>query len=176
VATIILEDTSAGAETAERSRSVRIGEAARLSGLPAKTIRFYEDEGVVPRPPRNASGYRAYGPTDIRRLRLLGRLRALGLPLDEAGHVAAQAFGGECRTYVHDLSTLLHRRCAEIDRRVADLLALRSELAAIADRASEAERTAPPGQRVEDCGECPVVDDAYPVVSSERCAPLRAAG
>ncbi|CAA9268619.1 MAG: hypothetical protein AVDCRST_MAG77-3053 [uncultured Chloroflexi bacterium] len=165
------------AEAAASGTTMRIGEAARRSGVPAKTIRFYEDEGVAPRPPRDASGYRAYGPNDVRRLRLLGRLRSLGLSLDEAGGVAAQAFGGECRAYVHDLSALLHRRCDEIDRRVAELLALRSELGSLAERASTAERTAPAGLRVEDCGECPVVDDGpEPVASAQRCDPIRANG
>jgi MerR family transcriptional regulator, copper efflux regulator len=172
--------TGATGATGASADGMRIGEAARLSGVPAKTIRFYEAEGVVPRPARNASGYRAYGPNDVRRLRLLGRLRALGLSLDEAGGVAAQAFGGECRVYVDDLSALLRRRCEEIDQRIAALVALRAELATLADRAGMAIRTARAGLRVEDCGDCPVVDDeavnAESVAFADcapRCGPTR---
>jgi len=137
---------------------LRIAEVAQRSGVPAKTIRFYEEAGVVPAPARAANGYRRYAETDVRRLRLVGRLRRLGLPLPAAGAVAERAFAAECRTYVRDVSAVLDDRCAAIDRRVAELLALRAELAALADAARAAAPVADAGRRVADCDSCPVVD------------------
>jgi DNA-binding transcriptional MerR regulator len=141
-------------------RGVSIAEAARRSGVPARTIRFYEAEGIVEPPARDANGYRRYGGAGVRRLRLVGRLRRLGLPLPEAGAVAERAFVSECQTYVRDVGALLERQCAEIDRRVAELLALRAELADLAAQARQAEAAAPAGQWVAECGACVVVDDA----------------
>jgi MerR family copper efflux transcriptional regulator len=139
------------------SETVTIGQAARLSGVPPKTIRFYEEAGVVPAPARTPAGYRSYGPNDVRRLRLAGRARAMGLPLPEVAELVAQAFGGECRSYVADLGAVLERRCAEVDRRIAELTALRAELAALAAGLRRLE-AAPAGRAVATCGQCPIID------------------
>jgi DNA-binding transcriptional MerR regulator len=143
--------------------SLRIAEVARRSGVPAKTIRFYEAAGVVPAPERAPNGYRRYGETAVRRLRLVGRLRRLGLPLATAGEVAGRAFEAECRDYVRDVGDVLDAQCAVIDRRVAELLALRAELAALAGAARVAAAPAPDsGRRVAECDSCPVVDGPAP--------------
>ncbi|MDQ3701556.1 MAG: MerR family DNA-binding protein, partial [Chloroflexota bacterium] len=125
-----------------------------------------------------------YSAVDVRRLRLVGRLRRLGLPLADAGVVAERAFAAECRTYVRDVGAVLERQCREIDRQVAELRALRTELAELAALAHEAEDAAPVGKRVAECDACPVVDavadsDAGPAVAPEsselpaRRAPVR---
>jgi DNA-binding transcriptional MerR regulator len=158
-------ETRDGTVARDRERSgLNIGEAARRSGVPAKTIRFYEAEGVVPSPARTPAGYRRYTPADVRRLRLVGRLRRLGLPLPAAGAMAKQAFASECRDYVRDVGTVLERQCEEIDQHVAELLALRAELAALAAQARRAQAMAPAGQRVAECDTCPVVDDERPPI------------
>jgi DNA-binding transcriptional MerR regulator len=143
-----------------------IGEAAQRSGVPAKTIRFYEAEGLIPAAGRTPSGYRLYSATDVRRLRLLRRLRALGLELAAAREVADGAFAAECRDYVRDVARLLEEQCAGIDRQVAELLALRAELGNLAEQARAAAAYAPPGLRVEACGACVVVDGAEPVAAT----------
>ncbi|HWQ28729.1 MAG TPA: MerR family DNA-binding transcriptional regulator, partial [Dehalococcoidia bacterium] len=56
---------------------MRIGEAARASGLSIDTIRFYERTGTLPAPPRGANGYRRYTPEHVETLRLAAGLRAL---------------------------------------------------------------------------------------------------
>ena len=59
-----------------------IGEVARRSGLPAKTIRYYEDIGLIT-PVRSANGYRAFRENDIHKLAFLGRARALGFTIED---------------------------------------------------------------------------------------------
>lgn len=61
---------------------MNIGEAARLCGLPAKTIRYYEDIGLVV-PARAGNGYRDYAASDVHKLGFLGRARALGFAIED---------------------------------------------------------------------------------------------
>jgi DNA-binding transcriptional MerR regulator len=61
---------------------MNIGVASEKSGLPSKTIRYYEDIGLV-RPARTDNGYRDYSVADIHRLRFLQRSRSLGFSVDE---------------------------------------------------------------------------------------------
>ena len=62
---------------------MRIGEAARRSGVTTKTIRYYESIGLIAEPPRERSGYRSYGDGDVSRLRFIASAKQLGLTLDE---------------------------------------------------------------------------------------------
>jgi Cu(I)-responsive transcriptional regulator len=61
---------------------MNISEAAAASGLPAKTIRYYEEIGLV-RPGRGANGYRAFSPQDAHKLAFLGRARSLGFSIED---------------------------------------------------------------------------------------------
>ena len=60
---------------------MKIGELARASGLTTKTIRYYELEGLLPRPPRTATGYRMYASGDVQRLRFVASANRVGLTL-----------------------------------------------------------------------------------------------
>src|SRR5579872_4719389 len=64
-------DNGDGAET------LTIGQVARLTGVSAKTIRYYESVGLLPRPLRSANSYRRYGGADVNRILLLHCLRGL---------------------------------------------------------------------------------------------------
>ncbi len=61
---------------------MNIGEASERSGLPSKTIRYYEDIGLI-RPERGGNGYRDYAATDVHKLRFLQRSRGLGFSVEE---------------------------------------------------------------------------------------------
>jgi MerR family transcriptional regulator, copper efflux regulator len=61
---------------------MNIGEVADRAGLPAKTIRYYEDIGLI-RPLRGANGYRAFRESDLHKLAFLGRARSLGFSIEE---------------------------------------------------------------------------------------------
>jgi MerR family mercuric resistance operon transcriptional regulator len=91
-----------------------IGEAARISGVPVETIRYYERASILPGPQRSESGHRVYDAAGITRLRLIKRCRDLGFSLSDAqGHLA------EVRRKIGDLRDLegalaeLIRDCAE---------------------------------------------------------------
>ena len=63
--------------------SLRIGELARLAGVRPDTLRFYERKGVLPRPPRRPSGYRAYAPEAADLVRFIKRAQELGFSLQQ---------------------------------------------------------------------------------------------
>jgi Cu(I)-responsive transcriptional regulator len=65
---------------------MNIGQAAERSGLPTKTIRYYEDIGLL-KPARRANGFRDYGDKDIHELRFIARARGLGFSVEECRHL-----------------------------------------------------------------------------------------
>ncbi|NHB76520.1 MerR family transcriptional regulator [Rhodobacter calidifons] len=110
-----------------------IGEAARQSGVAVETIRYYEREGIVPRPGRSASGRRLYARSEIDRLRFVRRCRDLGFPIAEVRALLALAEGqGTCS----EAGRIARAQGDAIRRRVKELLRLE---AALADLASACE-------------------------------------
>lgn len=67
---------------------MNIGQAGERAGLPAKTIRYYEDIGLI-KPLRDANGYRAFRESDIHKLTFLGRARALGFTIEDCRNLLA---------------------------------------------------------------------------------------
>ena len=103
-----------------------IHELAKQTGVPAKTIRYYESIGLLPRPKRSANNYRQYAPAEAERLRFIASARSLGFSLDDVAEILAARDDGiaPCQRV---LDAIAHR-LAEVDRRIADLLALRDSL------------------------------------------------
>jgi DNA-binding transcriptional MerR regulator len=137
-----------------------IGAVARQTGVSVATIRFYEAERVIPTPARSAAGYRLYGVTDVRRLRLVRRARLLGLGLPDVKALVEQAFAAECHAYVTQLLDYVARQRCDIRRQIAELQAQAAELDALEAHVRHAQPALVPGQRVADCGFCPLIDDA----------------
>ena len=113
---------------------MRIGEMAEASGTTSKTLRFYEQAGLLPAPDRTASGYREYAPETLARLDFIRRSRTAGLTLAQIREVLDIRDAGvaPCQ-HVHDL---LQARLGELDRQIADLRALRRTVAHLHDGAA----------------------------------------
>jgi DNA-binding transcriptional MerR regulator len=76
-------------------RLLTVGQLARATGVPAKTIRYYEQVGVLPVPRRRSTGYRHYSRHDVHRLLFIRRARALGLSLATLKTLTAELDRGE---------------------------------------------------------------------------------
>jgi MerR family copper efflux transcriptional regulator len=111
---------------------VRIGELATRSGVPVKTIRYYDEIGVLAPADRTSSGYRAYDEPAIDRLAFIRAAQAVGLTLGEIRQVVALRERGE--TPCAHVVELLERRASEIEQRIADMQHLRGELRRLAER------------------------------------------
>jgi DNA-binding transcriptional MerR regulator len=112
---------------------MRIGELARLAEVSDKTIRYYEDIGVLDEPPRTASGYRDYSASALDRLSFVRAAQSVGITLGEIREIVGLRERGEvpCGHVVE----LIQRRAAEIDDRIAQLTKMRSDLRRLSRRA-----------------------------------------
>lgn len=108
------------------TEQLRIGELARELDLNPRTIRYYEQIGLLPRPQREANGYRVYDQADGARLQFIHRARALDFSLDDIGEILAFRERGEapCLYVLHTID----QKIGEVARRIADLEWLRQEL------------------------------------------------
>jgi len=105
---------------------VRIGQLAARSGVGVRTIRFYEQAGLLPAPPRTAGGYRSYDDDAVIRLRFVRSAQTLGLSLAEIAEVLRiRDYQGPPCTYVAEL---LGAHIHALTTRIAELTALRDEL------------------------------------------------
>lgn len=112
---------------------IRIGQLAERAAVNAKTIRYYEQLGLMPEPPRSAGGYRLYDGDDEERLRFITRARRAGFRLGEIKEMLALRDRGEAPcTYVREVIT---SRQQELDRQIEDLTRLRQDLAKLERRA-----------------------------------------
>jgi DNA-binding transcriptional MerR regulator len=103
-----------------------IHELAKQTGVPTKTIRYYESIGLLPPAQRAANNYRQYTPANEERLRFIASARALGFSLDEIAEILAARDNGiaPCQRVLDAIG----ERLDEIDRRIAGLLTLRDAL------------------------------------------------
>ena len=105
---------------------MKIGDLGRATGTKVETIRFYEAEGLLPAPASNAANYRVYELAHLERLSFIKRSRDLGFTLDQVRELLRLADdpGNSCA----GVDVIAARHVAEIDRKLADLAALRGEL------------------------------------------------
>lgn len=125
-----------------------IGNVSKRSGVKVETIRYYEQEGLLPEPPRSEGGHRQYDERHLRRLTFIRRSRELGFPVeqvrgllslvDEKDYTCAQ---------VKDV-TLEH--LADVRKKIADLRTIEGVLNEMASHCA--------GGLVPDC---PIVDALY---------------
>ncbi|MGH2485054.1 MAG: MerR family transcriptional regulator [Ktedonobacterales bacterium] len=127
-----------------------IGQLARLTGLSAKTIRYYEDIGLLPLPARGANGYRHYSVADVNRAHLLRRIRFLGIPLSVARPLFAGVIDACCAKVQHELLALTHQRLRALDEEMAEL----SQPRTMVERYQSALDACPPTAADQVFGDC----------------------
>lgn len=126
--------------------AMHIGEAAARSGLPAKTIRYYEDCGLLLPAPRSGGGYRRYTANDLHMLRFVQRARSLGFSVTDCRELLD--LYRDRRRASADIKAIARRRIADIDRKLAELASMRRALADLMDRCHGDARP-----------DCPILDD-----------------
>ena len=124
---------------------MQIREVEQSAGLPAKTIRYYEEIGLV-RPNRQDNGYRIYSTEDVHRLRFLQRARGLGFSIEDCR--ALLSLYDETGRESADVRAIAEAHLDEIDRKIRELKGMRQTLAHLVHACHGDERP-----------DCPILDD-----------------
>lgn len=124
---------------------MNIGQASEKSGLPAKTIRYYEEIGLVS-PARRANGYRDYDTPDLHKLAFLQRSRGLGFSIEDCR--ALMSLYDDKNRASADVKRIAETRIADIDRKIAELQTLRTTLGNLVASCHGDDRA-----------DCPILDD-----------------
>lgn len=104
---------------------MNIGEVSERSGLPPKTIRYYEDINLV-RPLRSNNGYRSFRESDIHKLAFLGRARALGFSIEDC-RTLMDLYEDETRESAQ-VKAVAKEHLSQIDNKIAQLKSMRETL------------------------------------------------
>ena len=125
---------------------MQIGTVAKKSGVPAKTIRYYESVGLIEQAKRTAGGYRAYDERDVQTLRFIQRARSLGFPVSDVADLLM--LWRDRHRHSAQVKGLAQRHLAEIDRKIAELRGMRETLEHLVARCHGDDRP-----------ECPILAD-----------------
>ena len=127
-----------------------IGTLARQAGVPIKTIRYYEDVGLLPKAQRTGAGYRLYSSNAVDRLQFIKKAQSLGLRLGDIREILELADRGQCPC--GHVQHLLKLRLQELNRKIADLHLIERRVAAAIRRGC------PPRFRPHGKAVCPTID------------------
>ena len=116
-----------GSVSAKPAPSLRIGEVARRTGLPVKTIRYYCDEGLLQPRARSESGYRLFDEENLAELTIIRSLRAMDVSIPELARILEVRRAGVCNCSV--LKDSITAQMESINLRIAELAAMKEELA-----------------------------------------------
>lgn len=133
---------------------MNIGAAEQASGLPAKTIRYYEDIGLLI-PARRENGYREYGKADVHKLAFLKRARGLGFTIEECR--ALMSLYEDRNRASADVKFLAHTHLHRIEAKIAELQGLRDVLSHLVEACHGDARP-----------DCPILDDLSGVLGGHR--------
>jgi MerR family transcriptional regulator, mercuric resistance operon regulatory protein len=126
-------------------KGLQRAELARRTGCNLETIRYYEKIGMLPDPPRTASGYRVYDERHVSRLRFILRARELGFAIEEIRGLLELVDGGT--QTCAEVKERTERHLADVRAKIADLRRIEKALAQTASKCSG-----------EDVPECPVLE------------------
>lgn len=125
---------------------MNIGESAKASGVSAKMIRHYEAIGLIGAAQRTSAGYRVYNERDVQVLQFIHRGRALGFSLEQIRTLLA--LWQDKQRASKDVRAMARGHMDELDRKIADMQAMRRTLETLATRCHGDERP-----------DCPILDD-----------------
>ena len=125
---------------------MNIGQASARSGVSAKMIRYYEEVGLLPKPDRRESGYRVYDENDVHRLRFVRRARDFGFPVDRIRDLLR--LWHDRKRPSAEVKRIAEAHVAELDRKIAELSALRDSMKDLARRCHGDQRP-----------DCPILTD-----------------
>jgi DNA-binding transcriptional MerR regulator len=111
--------------------NIPIGELARRSGVKVPTIRYYEQIGLLPSPPRTSGNQRRYGEAELERLSFIRHSRDLGFEVEDIRELLDMTAAPQASC--HQADSIAQNHLAEIDRRIASLTSLRGELSRMID-------------------------------------------
>ena len=135
---------------------MNIGQAARRSGLTAKTIRYYEQIGLIA-PARRDNDYRDYGDRELHELRFVASARRLGFTIDQVRHLLA-LYRDKARASA-DVRAAAQAHIAEIRARIAELKAMERTLSGLVEACRGDERP-----------DCPIIEGLAAPANPERTA------
>lgn len=133
-----------------------IGQVSKEVGLPAKTIRYYEDIQLLPPAKRMDNTYRKYSNEDIKKLRFIKQARTLGLFLSEIKELIEESFEGSCEHLKAKMVLQIPQYIASIKKRINDLQALQYQLEELQESMKTLHLTEPT-KRVKDKECCEVL-------------------
>ena len=116
-----------GSVSAKPAPSLRIGEVARRTGLPVKTIRYYCDEGLLQPRARSESGYRLFDEENLAELTIIRSLRAMDVSIPELARILEVRRSGVCNCSL--LKGSIADKMSSIDQRISELRTMKDELA-----------------------------------------------
>jgi DNA-binding transcriptional MerR regulator len=116
------------------AQTFTIGQVAKATGVAAKTVRYYEEIGVLPAPSRTVSGYRQYDEPGLQRVRFIRRARSLGLPLRHLKTLMATLNGGPRPAVRPRLLALVRDQLSAVKHQIAELELLQRELEQVLQR------------------------------------------
>lgn len=124
---------------------MNIGAAAERSGVPAKTIRYYEEIGLIPKAGRTEGGYRDYSHKDVETLKFIQRARSLGFAVKDVGDLLALWTTRDRASA--DVRRIAQGHVAEVERKIVELEAIRRTLQSLIERCHGDDRP-----------DCPILD------------------
>lgn len=117
------------------SERLTIGEVCAATGLSTRTVRYYEELGLLPGVRRRANRRRVYGGDELQRLRFIQRLKALGLSLAQIRELnAVHSIAGSTAAMLERLDEVLGQQLGGLDHRIAELVSLREEIGSYRER------------------------------------------
>jgi MerR family copper efflux transcriptional regulator len=125
---------------------MNIGSIASETGVPTKTIRYYESIGLIPEPPRQDNGYRSYLPTHVEMLRFIQRARSLGFSLKDISKLLD--LWQDSNRPSADVKELTLHHIEEIENKIKELESVRDSLKSLAGQCNGDDRP-----------DCPILED-----------------